>query len=59
MRRFARDLDAILKEGDVAEKLVEFGIIPEGGSPESMGEFLRQEHVRWSKLVKDIGVVPE
>jgi len=59
VRRFARDLDAVLKDADVAAKLVEFGIIPEGGSPESMGEFLRQEHVRWSKLVKDIGAVPE
>ena len=24
-----------------------------------IGEFLRAEHGRWSKLAKDIGVVPE
>ena len=59
IRRFARDLDALLKEPEVAARLVEFGVVPEGGTPEAMGEFLRQEHVRWSKLVKEIGVVPE
>ncbi len=59
VRRFSRDLDALMKEPEVAAKLVEFGVIPEGGTPEAMGEFLRQEHVRWAKLVKDIGAVPE
>ena len=59
IRRFSRDLDALLKQPDVAAKLTDFGIVPEGGTPEAMGEFLRQEHARWSKLVKDIGVVPE
>lgn len=59
IRRFSRDLDALMKEPDVAAKLVEFGVIPEGGTPEAMAEFLRQEHLRWAKLVKDVGVVPE
>ncbi|MBV8030878.1 MAG: tripartite tricarboxylate transporter substrate binding protein [Betaproteobacteria bacterium] len=59
IRRFSRDLDTLMKQPDVAAKLVEFGVIPEGGTPEQMGEFLRQEHVRWAKLVKDIHAVPE
>ena len=59
IRRFSRDLDALMKQPEVAAKLVEFGVIPEGGTPESMAAFLKEEHVRWSKLVKDIGVVPE
>jgi tripartite-type tricarboxylate transporter receptor subunit TctC len=59
IRRFARDLDAVLKDPEMAAKLLEFGVIPEGGTPEAMGEFLKEEHVRWSKLVKEIGVVPE
>ena len=59
IRRFSRDLDALMKQPEVAAKLVEFGVIPEGGTPESMAAFLKEEHVRWSKLVRDIGVVPE
>src|SRR4051812_48134715 len=60
IRRFNRDLDAVMKEPDVAAKLVEFGIITEGaGTPAELGEFLRGEHVRWAKLAKDINVVPE
>jgi tripartite-type tricarboxylate transporter receptor subunit TctC len=59
IRRFSRDLDALMKQPDVAAKLVDLGVIPEGGSPEQMAAFLREEHVRWAKLVKEIGVVPE
>ena len=60
IRRFNRDLDAALKEPDMAAKLVEFGIITEGaGTPAELGEFLRAEHVRWAKLAKDVNVVQE
>ena len=60
IQRFNRDLDAAMKEPDVAQRLVEFGIVTEGaGTPAELGEFLRAEHGRWSKLAKDIGVVPE
>ena len=60
IRRFNRDLDAAMKEPDVAQRLVEFGIVTEGaGTPAELGEFLRAEHGRWSKLARDIGVVPE
>jgi tripartite-type tricarboxylate transporter receptor subunit TctC len=59
IRRFSRDVDALMKEPEMTAKLLEFGVIPEGGTPEAMGEFLRQEHVRWAKLVKQIGFVPE
>jgi tripartite-type tricarboxylate transporter receptor subunit TctC len=60
IRRFNRDLDVVMKEPDVAAKLVEFGIITEGaGTPAELGEFLRAEHVRWAKLAKDINVVVE
>jgi len=60
IRRFNRDLDAAMKEPDVAQRLIDFGIVTEGaGTPEQLGEFLRAEHGRWSKLAKDIGVVPE
>jgi len=60
IRRFNRDLDASIKEPDMAQRLVEFGIVTEGaGTPEQLAEFLRAEHGRWSKLAKDIGVVPE
>src|SRR3954471_2462356 len=60
IRRFNRDLDAAMKEPDAAQRLVEFGIVTEGaGTPAELGEFLRAEHGRWSKLARDIGVVPE
>jgi tripartite-type tricarboxylate transporter receptor subunit TctC len=60
IRRFNRDLDMAMKEPDVAQRLVDFGIVTDGaGTPAELGEFLRAERGRWSKLAKDIGVVPE
>jgi len=60
IRRFNRDLDAVIKDPEMAAKLVEFGVITEGaGTPAELGEFLRAEHVRWAKLAKDINVVLE
>jgi tripartite-type tricarboxylate transporter receptor subunit TctC len=60
IRRFNRDLDSAIKEPEVATRLSDLGIVTDGaGTPEQLAEFLRAEHGRWSKLAKDIGVVPE
>jgi len=34
-------------------------VVAPTGTPAELGEYLRAEHVRWSKLAKDIGVVAE
>lgn len=60
IQRFNRDLDAILTDKDVAARLLAIGPITEGaGTPEQMAAFLAGEHLRWEKLSKDIGVLPE
>ena len=60
IQRFNRDLDAVLKDPEIAKRIFELGLISEGaGTPEQLGEFLRNEHSRWAKLAKDVGVVAE
>jgi len=60
MQRVNRDMDKVLAEADIAQKLYDFGLVNEGaGTQESLNEFLRAERERWAKLVKEIGLQPE
>jgi tripartite-type tricarboxylate transporter receptor subunit TctC len=61
IRRVNRDLDGVIREPEMVKRLFDLGIIADAGAgtPEQLGDFLAAEHVRWGKLAKDIGVVPE
>ena len=56
IRRFNRDLDAALKDGELAKRLVNLGPITEGaGTPEALAAFLAAERERWARLVRADG----
>jgi tripartite-type tricarboxylate transporter receptor subunit TctC len=58
--RFNRDLNAVLAERDIADRIAAIGPIAEAGlNPEQVSGFLRSEHQRWSEITKEIGVLPE
>ena len=58
--RLNRDMDRILADAEVTSRLHELGVITEGaGTPRSVGDFVRAEHARWRKTVRDIGIEPE
>ncbi|MDB5806660.1 MAG: putative exported protein [Betaproteobacteria bacterium] len=44
---------------DVKSRLSESGVEIGSGSPQQFGEFIRTETVKWAKVAKDAGVVPE
>jgi tripartite-type tricarboxylate transporter receptor subunit TctC len=60
VRKVNADVNAVLARPEVLNRLLELGAINEGpGSPEQLAQFLRDERVRWAKLVKDIDLQPE
>ena len=60
LQKANRDMDKVLAEPEVAQRLFDFGLVNEGaGTAESLAEFLRAERGRWAKLVKEVGLVPE
>ena len=60
LQRVNHDVDRVLKEPDVAQKLFELGPVVEGvGTPESLRQFHKEEHERWARLVKATGIQPE
>ena len=60
IQRVNRDLNALLAERDVAERIAAIGPIAEpGATPAQVGEFLAAEHRRWSEITREIGLLPE
>jgi tripartite-type tricarboxylate transporter receptor subunit TctC len=60
IQRANRDVDKVLTDPEVAQRLFDLGLVNEGaGTPESLNDFLRAERERWAKLAKDIGLQPE
>ena len=60
IQRVNRDMDRVLTDPEVAQRLFDLGLVNEGaGTADSLNDFLRAERERWAKLVKDIGLQPE
>jgi tripartite-type tricarboxylate transporter receptor subunit TctC len=50
------ELNGMLKQPDTRERLASYGLIPAPGTPEELGEYLKTEIARWSKVVKAAGI---
>jgi tripartite-type tricarboxylate transporter receptor subunit TctC len=60
LRKVNRDVDRMLAEPEVVQRLRDFGIYTEGaGTPEALGKFLQDERARWSRTVREIGMERE
>jgi tripartite-type tricarboxylate transporter receptor subunit TctC len=60
VQRLNRDANKVIADPEVTQRLRDLGAISEGpGTPEDLASFLKDERVRWAKLVKDIGLQPE
>jgi tripartite-type tricarboxylate transporter receptor subunit TctC len=60
VQRLNKEIDAVLKEPDIAPRLRAFGLASSGaGTPESTGNFIAAEKNRWSNLVKELGIEPQ
>lgn len=60
IERSSRDLNALLADKDLAERMAAIGPLADGSmSPAQVGQFLRDESARWSAATREIGVLPE
>lgn len=60
IQRANRDLDSVMKDQEVVQKLRSMGIFADGAdTPEGFGAFIRSELATWGKVVKEIGLQPE
>lgn len=54
-----KEIVKILRMKDVQEKLSAHGLIPGGGSPKELGQFLHTEIAKWKSLIQTAGIKSE
>jgi tripartite-type tricarboxylate transporter receptor subunit TctC len=60
VERSNRDINALLADKDVAERIGAIGPLVDGSmGADAVGAFLRSESARWQAITKEIGVLPE
>ncbi len=60
IERSNRDLNALLNERDIGERIGGIGPLVDGSmSVAQVGSFLRAESARWADIAKELGVLPE
>jgi tripartite-type tricarboxylate transporter receptor subunit TctC len=56
VKRLNEELNAVLKENELAAKLREQGAVPGAGSAEELGRFVRTEYDRYQKIVRTANI---
>ena len=60
LKRMNRELDAVLKEQEIVERLREIGFYTSGaGTIEETSDFIRTQFDAWGHVVREIGIQPE
>lgn len=60
IERSNRDLNALLNDKEVADRIAAIGPIADGSmGPAQVAQFLRDESARWAAATKEIGILPE
>jgi tripartite-type tricarboxylate transporter receptor subunit TctC len=57
--QFSSAIAEILKQPDVANRLLELHFDPIGSTPDAMSLFMGQERVRWKKVIRDSGATAD
>lgn len=58
-RRIAMEIDRLLTQSAIRERLLSWGSEPVGGTPEDMDRLLEQERRRWGEVVRTAGIERE
>lgn len=53
------DVEALLQQADFKMRLAGIGFEPVGGSMDSFAKYIKAEHIKWAKVVRETGAKPE
>ncbi|MDM0047587.1 tripartite tricarboxylate transporter substrate binding protein [Variovorax sp. J22R115] len=56
VKRMNEDINQVLAQADVADKLEQFGAEDAGGSSQKFADFIVSENTKWARVIKDAGV---
>jgi tripartite-type tricarboxylate transporter receptor subunit TctC len=59
VEKISRDANAVLADPDVRQKMLALGAEPSGDTPQEFGRFILADQAKWSKLMRERGIVVE
>ena len=59
LARVNRDVNTVIRQPDIAERLLQFGIYEPGGTPEQLAQFIKSERENYGNAVRAAGILPE
>jgi tripartite-type tricarboxylate transporter receptor subunit TctC len=59
VEKLSQDSNKVLGEPDVMAKMLALGAEPAGNSPEGFAKFIREDQAKWSRLMRERGIVAE
>jgi len=57
--RVNRDVNAVLRNDAVRDRMRDLGVYAEGGTPEELARFMRTDATLWERIVRQAGIEPE
>ena len=57
--RLNAEIGKARNQPDVQQRITDFGLTAEGGTPEEFGEFVKRDLAQWTRVVKETGVKVE
>lgn len=53
------EINRTLQQPDVRERFLNSGMMPLGGTPEALGDYLKLEIARWARVIKEQGITSD
>jgi tripartite-type tricarboxylate transporter receptor subunit TctC len=50
------EINRMVQQSEARERLLSLGLVPVGGTPAALGDYLKSEIARWAKVVKEAGI---
>ncbi len=59
VNRLNAEINRMVQQADVRERFLSQGLVPIGGSPAELADYLKSEIARWTKVTKEAGIKVE
>ncbi len=53
------EINRILQQPDIRQRFLNSGMMPLGGTPEALGDYLKMEIARWARVIKERGITSD
>jgi len=50
------EINRMVRQPEVRERFLSLGLVPIGGTPAALGDYLKVEIARWAKVIKEAGI---